>query len=97
MDKKLGPDPNPSRKASFTEEEKFQPAEEPPQVINEKQLIVKTEQLQIPETNGSTCDFLKNINDTHFVIGTTAGQILLYDAHTNKYIKTLCNGGLSVY
>ena len=46
LDSKLGPDPNPSRKASFAgEEEKFQAAEEPPQFISEKQLIVKTEQL----------------------------------------------------
>ena len=86
------PKPPPPR-----EELKLPPVPAPkPQKPKEGPLIEYTGAIELPELRGQV-DYLASIDNDTFIVGTTIGQVAIYNSTENKLVKMLINEGLSVY
>ena len=87
------PAPVPTR----TEELKLPPVAVPkPKKPKEGPLIEYTGAIELPELRGQV-DYLASIDNDTFIVGTTIGQVAIYNSTENKLTKMLINEGLSVY
>lgn len=49
------------------------------------------------EVESDYIDFIKNIGDEYYILGTTQGKIMVFDGETNAMVRTLVERGLAVY
>ena len=59
-------------------------------------LIEGTVTIDLPEMT-SQVDFLSVVGENHFIVGSTTGQVAVYNSHSHTMEKMLIDEGLSIY
>ena len=64
--------------------------------IDEFSIIRGATSLELSEMNGQV-DYLSPLGESHFLVGSTQGQVCIYNNQTQTLSKQLDTGGLSIY
>ena len=59
-------------------------------------LIANTESIRLKEMNGQV-DYLEQIGEHNYLVGSTQGQVCIYSTTTNELVKRMETHGLSIY
>ena len=89
----IQPDPRPNRAASVDPVLPSQAAKPKPRPVANEPLISSSAEIKLPEINGGV-DYLAAINYDTFIVGSTIGQVAIYNATDGRFIKMLNTGGL---
>ena len=65
-------------------------------LVDEFTIIKGATSLELSEMNGQV-DYLSPLGESHFLVGSTQGQVCIYNNQTQTLSKQLDTGGLSIY